>query len=334
MIEFSHPYMFLLLFLPFLWRFVMPRVKGLHGDALKVPFISSLAQIKATAAESGSFSFGRASKSGLLKTTFAVYALLCVAAARPLWIGEPFRAQNFGRKIVLALDISTSMLEEDYAISGKRTSRINAVKVAAYDFLDKRLNDKIGLVLFGTRAYLQSPPTFDREVVKKIVLDMQPGMAGRSTSIGDALALATKSLSEQKDNAAKIIILLTDGENNDGAISLDQAVKLAKEEGTKIYTIGVGNEHSLFQSFLSAYTGLTTENKNPELEAIAKETQGQYFKASDTSSLLKIYDIIDKMEADEDDDKFVKNTKDIFYIPLIFAILLAVVVILIEGKNR
>ena len=225
------------------------------------------------------------------------------------------------------------MLEQDYAVAGKRTSRINAVKLAAFDFLNKRLNDKIGLVLFGTRAYLQSPPTFDREAVKKIVLDMQPGMAGRSTSIGDALGLAVKTLAGQKDNAAKIIILLTDGENNDGAMSLAQAVKLAKEENVKIYTIGVGNETSLFQSFLSAYTGLSTENKNPELEAIAKETQGQYFRAADTDSLFKVYGIINQLEADNDDAKFVKNTKDIFYIPLLGAIFTAMLAVLLREKK-
>ncbi len=331
MIEFSYPYMFLLLAAPFVYRAAMPLAKGMHGDALKIPFISSLAQIKTYTVKNYGLSFQGNGK--FLKILYLVFALLCLAAARPLWVGDPFRSQNFGRKIVLVMDISTSMLEQDYAVAGKRTSRINAVKLAAFDFLNKRLNDKIGLVLFGTRAYLQSPPTFDREAVKKIVLDMQPGMAGRSTSIGDALGLAVKTLAGQKDNAAKIIILLTDGENNDGAMSLAQAVKLAKEENVKIYTIGVGNETSLFQSFLSAYTGLSTENKNPELEAIAKETQGQYFRAADTDSLFKVYEIINRLEADNDDAKFVKNTKDIFYIPLLGAIFAAMLAVLLREKK-
>ena len=137
---------------------------------------------------------------------------------------------------MLVLDISTSMLNQDFFINQQRIDRLTAVKKTASDFIKKRANDRIGLVLFGTRAYLQSPITFDKAAISNILWSTDAGMAGTSTAIGDAVGLALKTLRKEKNKSGdKIIILLTDGENNDGSLSMPEVLKLAKDENIKIY---------------------------------------------------------------------------------------------------
>ena len=197
MILFACPLMFLLLPLPFLVRRFLPPVKGLHGDALRVPFLRDIADISIR-----SGGMWRAAAAGGEKTSPAfwwlclVWLFLTAAAARPQWLGEPVRIRDYGRDIMLVMDISTSMREPDFVLNRRRIDRLTAVKLAADDFIKRRKNDRIGLVLFGTRAYLQSPVTFDRQSVREILRSMDAGMAGNSTSIGDALGLALKSIRE------------------------------------------------------------------------------------------------------------------------------------------
>ncbi len=247
MMIFAYPYAFLLLLVPFLVYKLLPAVKGMHGDALRVPFLSDLERI--SIASGGIWAPQSSSSNNTISKPFIwlylVWALLCVAAARPQIVGEPMRLQNNSRDIMLVLDISTSMLEPDFSFANRRITRLDAVKKVVSDFTTKRANDRIGLILFGTRAYLQAPLTYDKASLNDILWSMQAGMAGDSTSIGDALALALKNLKDQTGD--KVIILLTDGENNDGSLSLAQAIKLAKDEGIKTYTIGVGSPNVFFQ---------------------------------------------------------------------------------------
>lgn len=317
--QFAFPYAFLLLPLPFLWRFLMPAVKGLHGDALKVPFIGDLEKISIRSGalwRMGSAADGR-SFGRFFWFLYVVWALLATAAARPQWVGEPIRLKNESRDIMLVLDISTSMLAQDFAYNNRRIDRLSAVKKTASDFIRKRANDRIGLVLFGTRAYLQAPLTFDKKSVDEILWSMDAGMAGDSTSIGDALGLALKTLKDAPEGDNKVIVLLTDGENNDGSLSMPQAVKLAEEEGIKTYTIGVGSRNSFLGMFLGAVPGVDERG----LKALAAATQGQYFRAENTGGLQQIYNRIDQLEADVNEDRFIRETKELYYIPLLAAIL-------------
>ncbi len=317
MTGFAYPLMFLLLALPFVFRRLLPPLKGLHGDALRVPFIGDLEKISI---KSGSLwnlsSAGDGGFSRLFWALYLVWFLLVFAAARPQWTGEPVRLESESRDIMLVLDISTSMLARDFTINGKRIDRLTAVKKTAADFIKKRANDRIGLILFGTRAYLQAPLTFDKGAVNDILWSMQAGMAGDSTSIGDALGLALKTLHDDKDIKNKIIVLLTDGENNDGSISLGQALRLAESEGVKTYTIGVGSPNV----FLNALLGQAQGIDETALQAIAETTRGQYFRAGSTSALQQIYHVIDQMEPSRQDDRFVRETKELYYIPLLAAI--------------
>lgn len=320
MIEFAFPWAFALLILPFVWRAIAPAVKGLHGDALRVPFIGDLEKISI---KSGSvWQMGSSAPDTKYSKTFwvlyAVWGLLVLAAARPQMVGEPVRLPNQSRDIMLVLDISTSMLTPDFSYQGRRIDRLTAVKKTASDFIKKRANDRIGLVLFGTRAYLQAPLTFDKQSVDDILWSMDAGMAGDSTSIGDALGTALKNLKNNTAAKNKVIVLLTDGENNDGSISLPQAVKLAEAEGIKTYTIGVGSQATFMGMFL---TGAGVDERG--LKAIAQATKGQYFRAEDTSSLQQIYDYIDTLEAEEQKDNFVREVKELYYIPLLAAVLLS-----------
>lgn len=320
MMVFAYPYAFLLLVVPFLVYLLLPSVKGMQGDALKVPFLDDLERI--SIASGGIWAPSVSNSKGISKSFWLMYliwVLLCLAAARPQIVGEPLRLQNDSRDIMLVLDISTSMLEPDFAFANRRITRLDAVKKVVSDFTIKRANDRLGLILFGTRAYLQAPLTYDKASLNDILWSMQAGMAGDSTSIGDALALALKNLKDKTGD--KVIILLTDGENNDGSLSLAQAIKLAKDEGIKTYTIGVGAPNVFFQMLSLAPQG--TDDRG--LKEVARQTKGQYFRAESTSDLQKVYDLIDKLEPTQGDENYIRETKDIFYLPLIGAILLGLV---------
>jgi len=335
MIRFAYPYAWLLLLLPLLVRLIFPVIKGLHGDALRIPFLQDIQNIVKHSASSNILPVAEKtylSFSSLL--LWGIWLLLVVAVARPQFAGTPINVRMESRDILLVTDISTSMLEPDFALNGRRIDRLTAVKKTALDFMDKRLDDRIGLILFGTNAYLQAPLTYDRKSVGEILLATDAGMAGQSTAIGDALGLALKTLKDTSNPERKIIILLTDGENNDGSLSLPQAIKLAQDEGVKIYTIGVGAE----QAFRASFFGIKLGGGNPldekSLQEIAKATKGRYFRAKDTSSLEKIYDAIDKLEPTSNENQTIQEIIELYYWPLLGAILLALLGSFIAGRNR
>lgn len=314
MIVCAYPIAFFLLLLPFFIYFLTPALKGMQGEALKVPFIDDLKRISVI---SGGIWNSTNSDNKLSKRFFVLYIiwfLLTLACARPQVVGEPVRLKNEARDIMLVLDISTSMLEDDFSLYGRRITRLDAVKNVVSDFVSQRANDRIGLILFGTRAYLQSPLTFDKASVKDILWSMKAGMAGDSTSIGDALGLALKNLRENKSKD-KIIILLTDGENNDGSLSLGQAIKLASEEDIKVYTIGVGAPNVFFKAIAFSAPGVDETG----MKELARLTEGQYFRAENTAGLQRIYQIIDELEPTSDDQRFIQETTELYYIPLLVA---------------
>lgn len=335
MMHFAYPLAVLLLLLPVILRHALPAAKGLHGDALRVPFIKDLQNINL---KSGGIWGIRTYSNRITPALFVlylIYALLTAAVMRPQWVGEPVRVKNFSRDILLVMDISNSMLTDDFAIGKQRVNRLTAVKRVATEFIEKRPDDRMGLILFGTRAYLQAPITYDKNSIKDILWQMDAGMAGDSTSIGDAVGLALKSLKDSPDPDKKIIILLTDGENNDGSIGMGQAIAMAKEEGVKVYTIGVGSDAAFMHSFmgfrlLPGASGLDEES----LKSLAAATKGNYFRAKDTQTLRKIYDIIDKLEPNENNAQFVTEVRELFYIPLSAALLLAGLLVFLNRRKH
>ena len=316
MIVFAYPLMFLLLIVPFACYYFLPAVKGLYGEALKVPFLDDLKRISISSGSLWNSGRQTSKPSEKFWLTYFIWTLLCIAAARPQMMGDPIRLKNESRDIMLVLDISTSMLEKDFSFGGYRISRLDAVKKVVSEFADKRANDQIGLILFGTRAYMQSPLTFDKSAIKDILYSMQAGMAGDSTSIGDALALALKKMRKTANPKQSVIILLTDGENNDGSLSIGQAIKLAAEEGIKTYTIGVGSADIFFKMLSLSSSGVDEQ----ALKLLAKATKGQYFRAENTADLQKIYQLIDTLEPTSNDERYIKETTDLYYLPLLLAI--------------
>lgn len=319
--HFALPEAFGLLLLPFIVYFIFPKVTGMHGSALRVPFIDDLKNIK-TKADHLHLPFVSDNILFSLKFIylFFIWALLTCAAARPQFVGEPHRLKAENRDIMLVIDISTSMLQPDFSASNRRIDRLTAVKAVVGSFVDKRTEDRLGLILFGTRAYLQSPLTFDKQAVRNILFNADAGMAGNSTSIGDALGLALKNLKDEKNKDNKVIILLSDGENNDGSLSMAQAINLAEKEKIKVYTIGVGAEASFIGSLFNLQNNELDERS---LKELAQKTKGNYYRATDLNSLAAIYQKIDALEPQNNEGGIVQEKKELFYIPLVLALILA-----------
>ena len=298
---------------------------------MKVPFLADIKQIQSVSGKG--ISFKPAVFSAIKIFLFAlVWGLMVLALCRPQWVGKPIPVKNEGREILLVVDISNSMSEEDFQYKNKMYSRLTAVKNVIDNFIDKRTSDRIGLVLFGTQAYLQAPLTYDKQSVKEILWNADAGMAGNSTSIGDAVGVALKNLAESEGKPEnKVIILLTDGENNDGSLSLPQAIALAKEEGVKIYTIGAGSDNENFFGGLFSIpvnTGLDEES----LQALAEETKGNYFRAKDVNSLFQIYNEIDKLEPMTSEGRYVQEVKELYPYAAAMALILFMILVLLAKR--
>lgn len=224
---------------------------------------------------------------------------LIVAAARPQIMDLKTKRNVEGLDIVLALDTSNSMLAMDFILDGKRQNRLAVVKHAVEQFIDKRTDDRIGLVVFGTRAFTQAPLTLDHKVLREFMKPLAIGMAGPDTAIGDALATAVKRLKDV-DAKSKIIILLTDGENTAGSVEPTAAVEAARTLGIKIYCIGVGKNgpvpYPVQGIFGTEYRESIFKMDSKLMQFIADTTGGKFFLASDTATLEKVYATIDALE--------------------------------------
>ncbi|MBA2651552.1 MAG: VWA domain-containing protein [Tatlockia sp.] len=314
MFELATPWILACLPLPFLIWFFMPLAKLQLPSALKVPFYNAMIDIvdKKKPALAGQ------AQIGLL---FFVWCLLVLAAAGPRWVGEPRPLAREGRNIMMALDLSGSMELKDMLVNGQPVSRLSVVKTAAEHFVKSRAGDRLGLILFGTRAYLQTPLTYDRQSVLMRLEDSTVGLAGQTTSIGDAIGLAVKRLQEVPAKG-RMIILLTDGANNSGILPPLKAAELASLDKIRIYTIGLGADsdpHSLSAFFNS---GPSADLDEETLKEVANLTGGRYFRATDTKSLQAIYEMINQLETVSQDEATIRPQHDYYAWPLATALLL------------
>jgi Ca-activated chloride channel homolog len=286
MFEFAWPWMFLALPLPWLVHVLLP--PRAPGRALRLPHRE--VQVQAP----GSSRFGiRAWKS--VGWTLSWLALV-TAAARPQWIGPPQPQQRSGRGVMLAVDMSGSMSTHDMQLGGNEVSRFGAVRVIAGQFIDRRKGDEVGLILFGTHAYLVTPLTYDLDAVRAQLRDVAVGLAGRNTAIGDAIGVAVRRLRKLPGDE-RVLILLTDGVNNAGAIAPLQAARIAKKAGVRIYTIGIGSHSSAMPGFLGQVFGNAGSGLDEHvLKQIADMTGGHFYRASDSSQLVGAYRAIDALE--------------------------------------
>lgn len=259
------------------------------GAALRVPFGE---RIDAVASASGV----RTRRRGPGTWAWLAWALLCLAAARPQQLGEPIAPPALGRQLMLALDLSASMAEPDMTLGGQPVDRLTAAKAVIADFLERREGDRVGLLVFGRRAYALTPLTLDRDSVREQLGDSVAGLAGQETAIGDALGLAVKRLQAQPPGQ-RVVILLTDGVNTAGLLDPLRAARIAADAGVRVHTIAFGGDGglSLF-GFQLPMPGGGDEIDEKTLQSIAERTGGRFFRARDTAQLVGIYEEIDRLE--------------------------------------
>lgn len=316
MIHFEWPLTFLLLPLPSLMRYALP-IASNQQAALRVPFFEDFA------GATGSRSSAAVASLTMFVIAVLAWLLLVTASARPQWLGEPIELPVSGRNLMLAIDLSGSMEVEDFRLGGRTVDRLSATKAVATEFIDRRVGDRVGLVLFGRQAYLQTPLTFDRETVKTLLLESAIGLAGKETAIGDAIGIAIKRL-RGLDDDQRVLVLLTDGANTAGEVSPLKAAELAADEGMTIYTIGIGADEMEVRSLFG------TQRVNPSadldedtLKRIAQLTGGRYFRAHDTSELEQIYIELDKLEPVEQEAQTFRPVQALYPWPLATALILA-----------
>jgi len=306
------PWALVALPLPLLVRHFLPEARGLSEAGLRVPNLSSFETLK-----------DRSDTEQLLnwRVWIAVLAwcLLVLAAARPERIGDELDVPVAGRNLMVAVDLSGSMDQKDFELAGRRVDRLTATKAVASDFIERREGDRIGLILFGERAYLQVPLTLDRDTVKILLLEAEIGLAGEKTAIGDAITLAVRRVHEQKDDAGdQVLVLLTDGANTAGEVQPLKAAELAQQVGLRIYTIGIGAETMDVSSLVGGRRAINPSADLDEetLTQIAQLTGGRYFRATDTASLQDIYVLVDELEPVEEPESGFRPVKSYYFWPL------------------
>ncbi|MAR92239.1 MAG: BatB protein [Pseudomonadales bacterium] len=311
----------LILPLPWLLRALLPRAQSQDSGLLRVPFFRDLNDMANRRDRNR-----RGGSRGQRLLLLLIWILLVVAAAGPQYIGEPVSISAKARDLMLAVDVSESMRVQDLQLKGEQVDRLTVVKNVLDDFIARRQHDRMGLILFGSKAYLQTPLTFDRKTLQQLLHEAAIGIAGRRTAIGDAVGLALKRL-QDRPSESKVLILLTDGKNSAGEIEPLQAAELAAQKGLTIYTIGVGADSLITPGLLG--TGIGARRLNPSadldeetLQAMAQVTGGQYFRAKSTESLKNIYSRLDRLETTDADAETFRPIKALFHYPLGLALVL------------
>lgn len=317
-LDFIYLWVFLLLPLPILiWKFFPPAPEN-NTSALRIPFYKG---VEAHGAATQSRSWFR------LILAILAWLLLLLAAARPQFVGDTISQQTSGRSLMMAVDISGSMKAEDMQFSGRTVSRLLAVKAVAGDFIGQRKGDRIGLILFGSQAYLQVPLTFDLKTITALLNEAELGLAGRQTAIGDAIGLAVKRLRNEPE-ADRVLILLTDGANTAGQIEPLKAADLAAQEKVRVYTIGIGADARMVRTPFGLRKTGGTDLDEKTLSAISDKTGGRYFRARDVGGLQEIYALLDEIEPISTDELSYRPIKELYYYPLSVALLLTALLVL------
>ncbi len=312
--HFAWLWVWLLLPLPWLLRRLLPHATAAETSALRVPFYARLERLVPQ---------GMQHATGPRWLFYLVWLLLVCAAARPQWLGQAVEIPLSGRDLMLAVDLSGSMQTPDMTLHGRQVDRLTMIKSVAGQFIDQRKGDRLGLILFGTHAYLQTPLTYDHATVRSMLQEAAIGMAGNATAIGDAIGLAVKRLREQPGQS-RALILLTDGGNDAGEVSPLQAAKLAAAEQIRIYTIGVGAERLVIPGFFGNQVVNPSQDLDTDsLMAIAKATGGKFFRAKNTEELRDIYARLDRLEPTVTSSATFRPFTELYPWPLGLALLLS-----------
>jgi len=282
MLEFAWPWMFLLLPLPILAWWWLPPYRARQAS-VQVPFFDRLAAATGQVPQRGAVVLRRRAVQMIVATL--VWVLVVAALARPQWDSDPVTREISARDLVLAVDISGSMDQRDFRTpDGQMLTRLDGVKRVIGDFIARRHGDRIALILFGTRPYVQVPFTQDLDTAQQLLDQTQVGMAGQQTAIGDTIGLAIKTL-ENSAAQQKILILLTDGNDTASRVPPEHAADIARQNDIAVYTVGVGDPAASGENRVDLGV----------LKAVASTTHGQFFRAEDGAQLQAIYADIDRL---------------------------------------
>jgi Ca-activated chloride channel family protein len=282
MLEFAWPWMFLLLPLPILAWWWLPPYRARQAS-VQVPFFDRLAAATGQVPQRGAVVLRRRAVQMIVAAL--VWVLVVAALARPQWVSNPVTRDVSARDLVLAVDISGSMDQRDFRTpDGQMLTRLDGVKRVIGDFIARRHGDRIALILFGTRPYVQVPFTQDLDTAQQLLDQTQVGMAGQQTAIGDTIGLAIKTL-ENSAAQQKLLILLTDGNDTASRVPPEHAADIARQNDIAVYTVGVGDPAASGENRVDLGV----------LKAVASTTQGQFFRAEDGAQLQAIYADIDRL---------------------------------------
>lgn len=325
MFQLEWPLVLLALPLPLLVYYLLPARVQQQTAALRVPFLDDFKLSQQTG-------FRHQTRIWLKILCLLAWLLLVFAASRPQYLGEPVGIDISGRDIMIAVDLSDSMRTSDFKINGRTVNRLDATQHVASRFIQRRQGDRLGLILFGSQAYLQTPLTFDTKTVERLLQEAVIGLAGERTAIGDAIGLSLKRL-QTSEQASRVLILMTDGENTAGEITPLKAAQLAANHGLKIYTIGIGADEQI----QSTWFGVQTINPSAQLDektlrSIADSTGGRYFRARDTEALTEIYQRLDELEPLNKDQQNLRPTVALYYWPLATALCLGILIAVLNQR--
>lgn len=319
MFEFQWLWVFLLLPLPLLVYFFAPAHKP--RSAIMLPTLPTAGNVQ------------QRQHIGLKIMAIIIWLLLVTATARPVWYGEPIEVQPKHRDMMLVVDLSGSMAQEDMNTSSGFIDRLTAVKHVLSDFIAKRKGDRLGLVLFADHAYLQTPLTLDRTTVLQQLNRAQLNMIGSKTAIGEGLGIATKTLIKS-DTKQRVIILLSDGSNTAGVIDPIEAANIAKENQAIIYTVGIGAGELQVGSFFGTRTVNTAQDLDEKiLTEIANLTGGQYFRARDQKELDHIYTTINQLQPVSNATQTWRPQTEWFTYPLALALILSFILAVFRRQH-
>ena len=303
MLSFAHPSLALLLPLPLLVMWLVPAY-ATRSAAVRVPFFGELLRLTGAEARKGR-TVDRRSLVRLLVLTFC-WLLIVSALMRPQWVLPPVTHETPARDLLLLVDLSGSMDTEDFTdAAGKKANRLTAVKEILDDFLARREGDRVGVVVFGNSAFLLVPFTTDLKLARQLLAEMQVGMAGPRTVLGDAIGLGI-SLFDASTAPAKTMIALTDGNDTASRVPPAEAARVAKDKGIVIHTVAVGDPAAAGEEKLD----------EDALKGVAVTTGGSYSRALDRDQLAAAYAEIDKAEARKVETIAFQPRLELYWLPL------------------
>lgn len=305
----DYPWLLLLLPVPILVWWLLPPYRE-QTPAVRIPFFDDITKAAGIDASEGSV----VPRANLLQKIIApiCWMLVLLALARPQFVEPPIEKTEPQRDLLLALDLSQSMDTKDFRDpQGNVHARVDAVKTVVADFIDKRPNDRLGLIAFGDAPYPLAPFTMDHGTVRMMLADTLPGMAGPRTALGDAIGLSIK-LFEKSQAPDKVLIILTDGNDTASKMTPERAAGIAKDNHIVIHTVGIGDPNATGEDKLDPAT----------LEKIAETTGGRNFLGGDQTALADIYTLLDQITPANQKTLSWQPRLELFHYPLGAAILL------------